>query len=91
MTISSNINAEKTLQFMVYPNLTEKNDGEEALFKIAEELGIDLNMWDIQRRHHFGKKPRNVDKSKDSNVNSSNVKTKSRPIFVRFVSCKKRN
>ena len=55
------------------------------MFKIADELGIELDNWDIQRCHRLSKKPRN-----GSYANSNNGETKSRPIFVRFVSYKKR-
>ena len=41
------------------------DDGEWVLFKIAEELGIDLDERDIQRVHRLGKKPKLT-----SNVNS---------------------
>ena len=64
---------------------SKADDGEWVLFKIAEELDIDLNERDIQRVHRVGKKPKLT-----SNVNSQQ-KVKSRPIIARFVSYKKRN
>ena len=63
----------------------KEDDGEQILFEIADELGIELDNWDIQRCHCLGKQPRN-----DSYANSNYGKTKSRPVIVRFVSCKKR-
>ena len=63
----------------------KKDDGEQILFEIADELGIELDNWDIQRCHRLGKKLKN-----GSYANSNNGKTKSRPIIVRFVSYKKR-
>ena len=37
---------------------SKADDGEWVLFKIAEELDIDLNERDIQRAHRLGKKPK---------------------------------
>ena len=34
----------------------KKDDGEDVLFQIAEELNIELDEWDIQRCHRLGKK-----------------------------------
>ena len=47
----------------------KKDDGEQILFEIANELGIEQDNWDIQRCHRLGKKPRN-----GSNANSNNGK-----------------
>ena len=64
----------------------KKDDGEQILFKIADELGIDLNIWDIQQFHYLDKKkPRN-----GCNGNGNFGKTTSSHIIVKFVSYKKR-
>jgi len=55
----------------------DNNDGEKVLFKIADELKIDLQDNVIQRVHRLGQKRRN--------------KENPRPIIARFVSYKKRN
>ena len=55
----------------------KEDDGEKVLFKIADELEIDLEDNEIQRVHRLGQKRRN-------NENP-------RPIIARFVSYKKRN
>ena len=34
----------------------KKDDGENVLFQIAEELNLELDEWDIQRCHRLGKK-----------------------------------
>ena len=56
---------------------SKKDDGEDVLHQIANELDIELEDWDIQRCHRLGKKP--------------NPRAKPRPITARFVSFKKRN
>ena len=56
--------------------LSNKDDGEEKVLKIANELNIDLTNADIQRAHRLGTKKRNG---------------KPRPIIIRFQSFKKRN
>jgi len=55
----------------------DNDDGEKVLFKIADELQIDLEDNAIQRVHRQGQKRRNNEKP--------------RPIITRFVSYKKRN
>ena len=72
----------KNLRIYGVPESNYKaDDGEQALFKIAE-LGIDLNKRDIQRAHCLERKPKLT-----SNVNSQQ-KVKSRTIVARFVSYK---
>ena len=56
---------------------SKKDDGEDALHQIANELDIEPEDWDIHRCHRLGKKP--------------NPRAKPRPIIARFVSFKKRN
>ena len=56
---------------------SKKDDGEDVLHQITNELAIELEDWDIQRCHRLGKKP--------------NSWAKPRPIIARFVSFKKRN
>jgi len=58
-------------------NKEDNDDGEKVLFKIADELEIDLEDNEIQRVHRLGQKRRN-------NENPG-------PIIARFVSYKKRN
>ena len=58
-------------------NWEDNDDGEKVLFKIADELQIDLEDNEIQRVHQLGQKRRN-------NENP-------RPIITTFVSYKKRN
>ena len=65
----------------------KKDDGEDVLFQIAEELNIELDEWDIQRCHRLGKKLFSNDKT---NVGSYSKK-KPRPIIERLLSFKKRN
>ena len=55
----------------------DNDDGEKVLFKIADELEIDLEDNEIQRVHRLGQKRRN--------------KVNPRPIIARFVSYKKIN
>ena len=62
---------------MVEENKEGNDDGEKVLFKLADELQIDLEDNEIQRVHRLGQKRRN-------NENP-------RPIMARFVSYKKRN
>jgi len=61
----------------VEENKEDNDDGERVLFKLADELQIDLENNEIQRVHRLGQKRRN-------NENP-------RPIIARFVSYKKRN
>ena len=56
---------------------SKKDDGEDVLHQITNELDIELEDWDIQRCHRLGIKP--------------NPRAKPRPIIARFVSFKKRN
>jgi len=58
-------------------NKEDNDDGEKVLFKIADELEIDLEDNEIQRVHRLGQKRRNIEIP--------------RPIIARFVSYKKRN
>ena len=55
-----------------------QDDGEEIVLKIAKSLNVDVQPCEIQRAHRLGKKIIN------------NI-SKPRPIFVRFISHKKRN
>ena len=71
------IRRKNILIYGVEENKEDNNDGEKVLFKIADELKIDLQDNEIQRVHRLGQKRRN-------NENP-------RPIFARFVSYKKRN
>ena len=57
---------------------SDRDDGEEVVMKIAEELNIGITALDIQRAHRLGKR-------------NSNSVPKPRPIIVRFISYKKRN
>ena len=57
---------------------SDRDDGEEVVMKIAEELNIGITALDIQRAHRLGKR-------------NSNSVAKPRPIIVRFISYKKRN
>ena len=59
---------------------TKHDDGENLLFQIADELEIELDEYDIQRRHRLGGKP-----------NRKTTSAKPRPIIAKFVSYKKRN
>ena len=54
----------------------DNGDGEKVLFKIVDELEIDLEDNEIQRVHRLGQKIRN--------------KENPRLIIARFVSCKKK-
>jgi len=71
------IRRENILIYEVEENKEDNDGGEKVLFKIADELEIDLKDNEIQRVHRLGQKRRN-------NENS-------RPIIARFVSYKKRN
>jgi len=71
------IRRENILIYGVEENKEDNDDGEKVLFKIADELEIDLKDNEIQRVHRLGQKRRN-------NENP-------RPIIARFVSYKKRN
>ena len=69
------IRRENILICGVEENKEDNDDGEKVLFKIADELEIDLEDHEIQRVHRLGQKRRN-------NENP-------RPIIARFVSYKK--
>ena len=71
------IRRENILIYGVEETKEDNDDGEKVLFKIADELQIDLEDNEIQRVHRLGQKRRN-------NENP-------RPIIARFVSYKKRN
>ena len=71
------IRRENILIYEVEENKEDNDDGEKVLFKIADELEIDLEDSEIQRVHRLGQKRRN--------------KENPRPIIARFVSYKKRN
>jgi len=66
---------EKILIYGVEENKEDNDDGEKVLFKLADELRIDLEDNEIQRVHRIGQK-------RSSNENP-------RPIIARFVSYKK--
>ena len=66
------IRRENILIYGVEENNEDNDDGEKVLFKIADELEIDLEDNEIQRVHRLGQKRRN-------NENP-------RPIIARFVS-----
>ena len=66
---------ENILLYGVEENKEDNDDGEKVLFKIADDLEIDLEDNEIQRVHRLGQKRRN-------NENP-------RPIIARFVSYKK--
>ena len=68
---------ENILIYGVEEHKEDNDDEEKVLFKIADELEIDLKDNEIQRVHRLGQKRRN-------NENP-------RPIIARFVSYKKRN
>ena len=73
-------NRRENIRIYGVPESSEKKeDGEQILLKIADELSIKQDNWDIQRCHRLRKKPRN-----GSYENSNNGKTKSRPIIVMF-------
>ena len=61
----------------VEENKEDNDDGEKVLFKIADELQVDLEDNELQRVHRLGQKRRNSENP--------------RPIIARFVSYKKRN
>jgi len=71
------IRRENILIYGIEENKEDNDDGERVLFKLADELQIDLENNEIQRVHRLGQKRRN-------NENP-------RPIIARFVSYKKRN
>ena len=71
------IRRENILIYGVEENKEDNNDGVKVLFKIADELEIDLEDNEMQRVHRLGQKRRN-------NENP-------RPIIARLVSYKKRN
>ena len=66
---------ENILLYGVEENKEDNDDGEKVLFKIADDLEIDLEDNEIQRVHRLGQK-------RSNNEN---------PIIARFVSYKKRN
>ena len=68
---------ENILTYGIEENKEDNDDGEKVLFRLADELQIDLEDNEIQRVHRLGQKRRN-------NENP-------RPIIARFVSYKKRN
>ena len=70
------IRRENILIYGVKENKEDSDDGEKVLFKIADELEIDLEDNEIQSVHRLGQKRRN-------NENP-------RPIIARFVSYKKK-
>lgn len=59
-------------------NRSNKDDGEEKLYEVANALNINLEDFDLQRVHRLGKKKNSVD-------------ARPRPIIARFTSYKKRN
>jgi len=71
------IRRENILIYGIEENKEDNNDGEKVLFKIADELEIDLEDNERQRVHRLGQRRRN-------NENP-------RPIIARLVSYKKRN
>ena len=71
------IRRENILICGVEENKEDDDDGEKVLFKIADQLEIDLKDNEIQRVHRLGQKRR-----KNENP---------RPIIARFMSSKKRN
>ena len=71
------IRRKNILIYGVEENKEDNDDGKKVLFKIADELEIDLEDNEVQRVHRLGQKRRN-------NVNP-------RPIIARFVSYKQRN
>ena len=71
------IRRENILIYGVEEDKEDNNDREKVVFKIADELEIDLEDNEIRRVHRLGQKRRN-------NENP-------RPIIARFVSYKKRN
>ena len=70
------IRRENILIYGVEENKEDNDDGEKVMFKIADELEIDLEGNEIQGVHRLGQKRRN-------NENP-------RPIIARFVSYKKK-
>jgi len=66
------IRRENILIYGVEENKKDNDDGEKVLFKITDELQIDLEDNEIQRVHRLGQKRRN-------NENP-------RPIIAKFVS-----
>jgi len=68
------VRRENVLIYGVEENKENNDDGKNVLFKIADELEIDLQDDEIQRVHRLGQKRR-------SNENP-------RPIIARFVSYK---
>ena len=64
----------------------EKDDGEDVLFQIAEELNIELDEWDIQKCHRQGKKSFSRNKTNAGSYSKKNPL----PIIERFFSFKKR-
>jgi len=73
----SYIRRENILIYGAEEDKEDNDDGEKILFKIADELEIDLLVNDIQRAHRLGQKRRN--------------KENPRPTIASFVSSKKRN
>jgi len=71
------IRRENILIYGVEENKKDHDDREKVLFKIADELEIDLEDNEIQKVHRLGQKRRNSENP--------------RPIIARFVSYKKRN
>ena len=61
----------------IQENDSDRDDGEEVVMKIVEELNIGITALDIPRAHRLGKR-------------NSNSVAKPRPIIVRFISYKKR-
>ena len=68
---------EDILIYAVEEDKEDNDDGVKVLFKIADELEIDLEENEIQRVHRLRQKRRNNDNP--------------RPIIARFVSYKNRN
>ena len=66
---------ENILIYGVEENKEDSDDGEKVLFKIADELEIDLEDNEVQSVHRLGQK----------RINNENP----RPIIARFVSYKK--
>ena len=71
------VRRENILIYGIEENIEDNDDGEKVLFKLADELQIDLEDNEIQRVHRLGQK-------RSNNENP-------RPIVARFVSYKKRN
>ena len=71
------VRRENILIYGIEENIEDNDDGEKVLFKLADELQIDLEDNEIQRVHRLGQK-------RSNNENP-------RPIIARFVSYKKRN